>query len=62
MKIKLLTLVIATLALVSCNKSTFNVNVELQNAEGKMVTIPMHNGDIPIGTANAILKSIGAKK
>ena len=37
MKIKLLTLVIATLALVSCNKSTFNVNVELQNAEGKMV-------------------------
>ena len=37
MKIKLLTLVIATLALVSCNKTTFNVNVELQNAEGKMV-------------------------
>ena len=37
MKIKLLTLVVATLALVSCNKSTFNVNVELQNAEGKMI-------------------------
>ena len=37
MKTRLLTFIIATIALVSCNKSTFNVNVELQNAEGKMV-------------------------
>ena len=37
MKIRLLTLVIALFALVSCNKSTFNVKVELQNAEGKMI-------------------------
>lgn len=37
MKTRLLTLIIATFALISCNKSTFNVNVELQNAEGKMV-------------------------
>ena len=35
---------------------------QFKNADGKMVTIPMHNGDIPIGTVNAILKSIGAKK
>ena len=37
MKTKLLTLIIATCALISCNKSTFNVNVELQNAEGKTI-------------------------
>ena len=37
MKIRLLTLVVATFALVSCSNSTFNVNVELQNAEGKTV-------------------------
>ena len=34
---KLLTLAIVVFALVSCNKSTFNVNVDLQNAEGKMI-------------------------
>ena len=37
MKIRLLTLAIALLALVSCGKSTFNVKVELENAEGKMI-------------------------
>lgn len=37
MKIKLLTLAIAALTFVSCNKSTFNVNVDLQNAEGKKI-------------------------
>lgn len=37
MKIKLLTLAIASFALFSCNKSTFNVNLDLQNAEGKTV-------------------------
>ena len=37
MKIKLLTLVIALIALVSCGKPTFNVKVDLQNAEGKMI-------------------------
>lgn len=37
MKIKFLVLGLTTLALFSCNKPTFNVNVELQNAEGKMV-------------------------
>ncbi len=37
MKIKLLTLGLATLAFFSCNRPTFNVNVELQNAEGKMI-------------------------
>lgn len=37
MKIRLLTLAVALLALVSCGKSTFNVKVELQNAEGKMI-------------------------
>lgn len=34
---KLLTLAIAVFALVSCSKPTFNVNIELQNAEGKMI-------------------------
>lgn len=37
MKIRLLSLVLALLALASCNKSTFNVKVELQNAEGKKI-------------------------
>ncbi len=37
MKIRLLTLVVALFALVSCSKPTFNVKVELQNAEGKMI-------------------------
>ena len=37
MKIRLLTLAITLFALFSCNKSTFNINVELQNAEGKMI-------------------------
>lgn len=37
MKIRLLSLVVALLALVACSKPTFNVKVELQNAEGKMV-------------------------
>ena len=37
MKTRLLTLIIATIAFVSCNRPTFNINVELQNAEGKMV-------------------------
>lgn len=37
MKIRLLTLTVALFALFSCNKSTFNVNVELQNAEDKMI-------------------------
>ena len=36
MKIRL-SLVVALLALVACSKPTFNVKVELQNAEGKMV-------------------------
>ena len=37
MKIKLLTLTVALFSLFSCNKSTFNVNVELQNTEDKMI-------------------------
>lgn len=37
MKIKLLTLAIASMALFSCNKTTFKINVDLQNAEEKMV-------------------------
>ena len=37
MKIRLLSLVVALLALVACSKPTFDVKVELQNAEGKMV-------------------------
>ena len=37
MKIRLLTLAIALITLVSCSKPTFNVKVELQNAEGKMI-------------------------
>ncbi len=37
MKIRLLSLVVALLTLVACSKPTFNVKVELQNAEGKMV-------------------------
>ncbi len=37
MKIRLLTLVVALCAFVSCSKPTFNVNVALQNAEGKMI-------------------------
>ena len=37
MKIKLLAFVIALFTFVSCSKPTFNVKVELQNAEGKNV-------------------------
>lgn len=37
MKIRLLSLLVALLALVACSKPTFNVKVELQNADGKMV-------------------------
>lgn len=37
MKIRLLTFVIALFTFVSCSKPTFNVKVELQNAEGKKV-------------------------
>lgn len=37
MKIRLLTLVVALFALVACSKPSFNVKVELQNAEGKMI-------------------------
>lgn len=37
MKIRLLSLVVALLALVACSKPTFDVKVELQNADGKMV-------------------------
>lgn len=37
MKTKLLTAIAAALFLVSCSKSTFNINAELQNAEGKTV-------------------------
>lgn len=37
MKIKLLVIVFTVLALFSCNKKSFNVNVNLQNAEGKII-------------------------
>ena len=37
MKIRLVSLVVALLALVACSKPTFDVKVELQNADGKMV-------------------------
>lgn len=37
MRIKLLTFVIALFALIACNKPTFNVKVDLKNAEGKMI-------------------------
>lgn len=37
MKIRLLSLALALFALASCNKSTFNVDIELQNAEGKKI-------------------------
>ena len=37
MKIRLLSLVVALFTLVACSKPTFNVKVELQNAEGKLV-------------------------
>lgn len=53
MKIKSLTLVLALFALLSCNKSTFNVKVELQNAEGKMVYLEkiLKTGKITIDSA-----------
>lgn len=37
MKIKSLVLGLITVAMFSCNKPTFNVNIDLQNAEGKKV-------------------------
>lgn len=37
MKIKLLTAALLTLALLSCNKEYFNVNINLKNADGKMI-------------------------
>lgn len=37
MKIKSLVLGLIAVAMFSCNKPTFNVNIDLQNAEGKMV-------------------------
>lgn len=37
MKIRLLSLALALLAMASCSKPTFNVKVELQNAEGKKI-------------------------
>ena len=37
MKIKSLVLGLIAVAMFSCNKPTFNVNVDLQNAEGKKV-------------------------
>lgn len=47
MKIKLLTLAIVALTLLSCNKTTFNINVDLQNADGKMVYLQKRiNNDI----------------
>lgn len=53
MKIKLLTSVIVAFAFVSCTKSTFNVNVELQNAEGKMIYLQkkVNNESITIDSA-----------
>lgn len=44
MRIKLLTAALATMALISCNQESFKVNVELQNAEGKMIYL--QNADI----------------
>jgi predicted RNA binding protein YcfA (HicA-like mRNA interferase family) len=35
---------------------------QFKNTNGKTVTIPMHKGDIPLGTANSILRVIGVKK
>jgi predicted RNA binding protein YcfA (HicA-like mRNA interferase family) len=35
---------------------------QFKNIDGKMITIPMHKGDIPLGTANSILRNIGIKK
>ncbi|MBE6336157.1 MAG: AhpC/TSA family protein [Lentimicrobiaceae bacterium] len=37
MKVKFLTIAFATLALASCSNKSFKVNVELQNADGKMI-------------------------
>lgn len=37
MKIKLLVIVLTVLSLFSCNKKSFNVNVYLQNADGKII-------------------------
>ncbi len=57
MKTKLLTLIIAICALVSCNKSTFNVNVELQNADGKMIYLQkMFNNEF-ISLDSAIMQN-----
>jgi len=32
-----------------------------RNLDKKMVVVPMHNRDIPVGTFNAILKDAGIK-
>lgn len=37
MKVKSLVLGLVAVAMFSCSKPSFDVNVELQNAEGKMV-------------------------
>ena len=33
-----------------------------KNLNKKMIVVPMHNKDIPIGTLNAILKDAGIKE
>jgi predicted RNA binding protein YcfA (HicA-like mRNA interferase family) len=33
-----------------------------KNIEGKIIIVPIHNRDIPIGTLNSILKDSGLKK
>lgn len=57
MKIKLLVSVFLAIALFSCNKKTFNVNVELQNAEGKKVIMQKRVNNENIIIDSAIIKN-----
>ena len=55
---KLLTLAIVVFTLLSCNKSTFNVNVELKNAEGKMIYLQKFVNNEMITIDSVIMDSI----
>ena len=57
MKTRLLTFVIALFTFVSCSKPTFNVKVELQNAEGKNVYLNKFVDGESIAIDSAIMQN-----
>lgn len=57
MKIRFITVALATLALFSCNKENFKVNVELQNADGKMIYLQKLDGDRMVNIDSATIEN-----